>query len=139
MAKKAAAVTKRAPKNPTPKKVTEREMMYTDEQIIRALKEAQGMVGPAARIVGCDPTTIYDRIKKVPAVAQVKHDAREMLLDTAELAMLRAIQGGEAWAVCFALKTIGKHRGYVERQEVTTPDGITIRVVRDKKPLPGGD
>jgi hypothetical protein len=29
----------------------------------------------------------------------------------------------EAWAVCFTLKTIGKGRGYVERNEVTGANG----------------
>ena len=39
---------------------------------------------------------------------------------------------GEPWAVAMVLKTIGKHRGYVERQEVTGADGGSITVKWDE-------
>jgi hypothetical protein len=35
---------------------------------------------------------------------------------------------GEPWAVAMVLKTIGKSRGYVERQEVTGADGGKVQI-----------
>ena len=44
---------------------------------------------------------------------------------------------GEPWAIQMTLKTIGKSRGYVERQEVTGADSSPIELIvkyADKKP-----
>ena len=43
-------------------------------------------------------------------------------LDIAEDSLIKAVKGGEAWAVCFYLKCKGKARGYIERESVAAPD-----------------
>jgi hypothetical protein len=48
---------------------------------------------------------------------------RERMLDLCELKLYAAIQQGESWAIQYFLRTIGKHRGYVERTEHTGADG----------------
>lgn len=42
------------------------------------------------------------------------------MIDEAELRLWAAIQRGESWAIAFALRTLGRDRGYAERvtQEV---------------------
>ncbi len=50
------------------------------------------------------------------------------MLDTAEVALWKGIQDGESWAVQFALRTIGRSRGYVERREHTGADGEPIEM-----------
>ena len=55
----------------------------------------------------------------------------------AELALYKAIQDGEGWAVCFYLKTQGKQRGYIERQEIEHSGAIGIvkgYITRDVTP-----
>ena len=42
---------------------------------------------------------------------------RGMMIDVAEIALWKAIQNGEGWAISLALKTIGRERGYTERVE----------------------
>ena len=37
------------------------------------------------------------------------------------------LEAGDAWAICFYLKTQGKNREYVERQEVTGKCGDPIQ------------
>lgn len=101
---------------------------YTNEQIIQALKETKGLITLAADKLRCSTDTIRNRAKKVKAVEQVLNDEREKLVDTAELALNKAVLSGEAWAVTLVLKTIGKNRGYVERQEVTGKDGEALEV-----------
>ena len=91
---------------------------YTTEQVIEALQATKGMVTLAARQLGCHPSTVRSYIERHPTVAQAHREQREGFLDIAELALMKAVQSGESWAVSFALKTIGKSRGYIERIQV---------------------
>lgn len=91
---------------------------YTAEIMIQALKETKGMVHLAAKKIGCSPTTVYTYAKRYPTVQAEIDNQRGEFLDITELALARAVQAGEGWAVCFTLKTIGKKRGYVEKQEI---------------------
>ncbi len=106
---------------------------FTIEQIIEAIKATKGMVYVAARQLHCHPTTIYNYAKRYPSVQRAIDDERGFFLDTCELALAKAVANGEAWAICFSLKTLGKHRGYVERQEITGKDGgeIVVRYVNN--------
>ena len=82
----------------------------------------------AARRLGCSKVTIYNRAKKVKAVSDAIEEAREDMVDLAELALRKSVMNGEPWSVAMVLKTLGKSRGYVERQEVTGADGGAIVV-----------
>lgn len=97
------------------------------ELIIQALKETHGMVSLAAERVGCAPKTIYARIKSVAAVREVLDTERSKMVDIAEMKLYSAIMTGESWAIALVLKTIGKDRGYVERQELTGADGGPVK------------
>jgi len=98
-------------------------LKYTSEAIIEALKSVNGMVYLAARKLGCEPKTIYNRAKQVQEVQRAIEDSRGELVDIAEQKLRGAVLDREPWAVALVLKTLGKSRGYVERQEVTGPDG----------------
>jgi len=101
---------------------------YSADQMIAALKEAKGMNTVAARLLHCDLKTVENYCKVYPQVAEVRRQERESFLDVGELSLLRAVQRGEAWAVCFLLKTQGKQRGYIERAEFSGPNGGAIEV-----------
>jgi hypothetical protein len=88
---------------------------YTVGQVIEALRKTKGMKGPAATVLGCHRDTVTNYEKRHPTVAQAIAEERESMTDVAELSLARAINKGEAWAVCFYLKTQGKNRGYVEK------------------------
>lgn len=98
---------------------------FTAEQMIEALKTTKGMVYLAAQRLGCDPDTVQSYCKRYPTVEAAKVAARGEMIDLAELTLWKAIQNGEGWAVSLCLKTIGKHRGYVERQEVVGEVNLT--------------
>jgi hypothetical protein len=95
----------------------------SDDKIIAALQSSRGLLYVAARSLGISPVTIYNRKAKNPKIQEAIANEREFTTDAAEGALYRAITNGEAWAVCFYLKTQGKNRGYVERQELTGKDG----------------
>jgi hypothetical protein len=89
---------------------------YTAQQVIAALDKTRGMVYLAAKLLRCDPDTVQNYCKRFPTVEAAKVAARGELLDVAELKLWQAVQQGDAWAIAFTLKTLGKQRGYVERQ-----------------------
>ena len=108
-------------------------MRVTNTRMLEAVKKNGGAVYLAARELGCAPNTIYNRMKRVPSIKQAVEDARGEVVDYAEQKLRLAILNGEPWAIAMALKTIGKHRGYVERQEVTGADGGAVTVRWDEE------
>src|SRR3990172_1312087 len=91
---------------------------FTAERVTQAIRETRGLVSLAARRLGCTPKTVYVYIHRYPSVRQALQEEREAMTDLAELALYNKIQQGEGWAVCFYLKTQGRHRGYIERHEL---------------------
>jgi hypothetical protein len=125
---KPRAKAKAAPvsSSPTPNKSTP---TLPDAVIIEQLQKSHGNVSHAAAALGLTRTSLSDRIGRTPELKQVCDDARESIVDAAENALYRAVVKGEAWAVCFTLKTQGKARGYVEKQEVDNSGEVTMRVI----------
>lgn len=106
---------------------------FTTDVVIEAIENTQGLVSLAARQLRCHPDTVRAYAKRHPSVADALAQARSHMTDVAELALFSAIQEKQGWAVCFYLKTQGKARGYVERHEVSGPEGgpIIFKVVFD--------
>lgn len=87
------------------------------------------MVYLAAERLKVAPLTVYRYAQRHPQIKQAIEDERGKLLDFGESALYSAVVRGEGWAVCFLLKTLGKHRGYVERQEIDIEDSRPIRLI----------
>ena len=90
----------------------------TSKEIIEAIHETKGIVSVAARRLGISRKAIYDARDKYKGVAEALEDAREAMTDFAEGQLYKNIQKGDTTSIIFYLKTQGKARGYVERQEV---------------------
>jgi transcriptional regulator of acetoin/glycerol metabolism len=118
--------------NVTPKKA-KAPVRHSEQTISDAILKCDGNISAVARMLNTSRNTLHKRIKASAALSDALADARETMLDEAENSLMKAIRGGEGWAVCFALKTVGKGRGYIERQEVENrfnPDNpLTVRVV----------
>lgn len=99
---------------------------YTDKQIFAAIERNKGLVFLAAQQLGCYPSTIHHRAVKNNKIRECIEIERGRILDFAEAKLLEAVGRGEAWAICFLLKTQGKGRGYVERQEIKADAKITV-------------
>jgi hypothetical protein len=108
-----------------------RPRKYTNEQMIAALKETKGMVYLAAERMGCDPSTIFDRARISPVVRKAIGTERGKVVDTSELKLFQAIMRDEPWAITLALKTIGKDRGYVERQEHDHTGELQLEIIEE--------
>ena len=90
---------------------------FTESQAEQALLACYGNVSAAARALGASHTSLWHRIKRSARLQEARIEAEEQALDIAEDSLIKAVKAGEAWAVCFLLKTKGKKRGYMERQE----------------------
>lgn len=102
----------------------------SDSAMAEALTKTGGRVYKAADMLGCNASTIYKRMAANPDIAAICEYADGALVDAAEDALLASVREREAWAVCFTLKTKGKRRGYVERQEheISGPGGGAVKI-----------
>jgi hypothetical protein len=107
---------------------------YTVNEIAEKLEKFHGAITLAAESLGASYNTVKKYIDKSSTLKEIMEKHRERRVDKAELKLEQAIDNGEPWAISLILKTQGKARGYVERQEITGKDGqeVTIKVVYDE-------
>lgn len=112
---------------------------HTADEVIAAVRRNHGLLASVARDLGVTRQTVYNYVTRYPTIAQAVHDERETWIDVAESRLLTAINLGSVPAIMFFLKTVGKSRGYVERQEVSGSDNgpinVVLKVVYDDKPV----
>lgn len=90
----------------------------TKNALIEALTQTLGVVTTACKIVGIDRTTFYKYLNEDEKFAEQVKDIQEVAVDFAESKLYEQIKESNTTATIFYLKTKGKHRGYVERQEI---------------------
>jgi len=103
----------------------------TVDKVNGLIDEMMGNVSMVARTLNVSRTTLYNYINSHSTVKAKLDEAREKMIDNVESVLYSKALAGEAWAVCFFLKTQAKHRGYVERQELANPPDSTFRVTWD--------
>jgi len=124
-------VSKRPPKTAPKKKRGHRKAILDSELVAQAITELQGNLAAVAKRFGVARMSVWDLVQKRPSLQKVVRDCREGIKDIAESALQRAIMAGEAWAVCFFLKTQAKDRGYIERQEIDTGERKSIVIIEE--------
>lgn len=90
---------------------------YTVKAVIDAINRGYTPTG-AATILGCHADTVRNYADRYPTVRAALKAKRKELVDLGEIGLRAAIVRGEGWAIAFALKTLGKDEGYVERAEI---------------------
>jgi hypothetical protein len=101
----------------------------SDAKIGEALRASGGAIVTAAEKLGYSRSQLWRRMEANPALSEIVQEERESLVDLAEAALKTAVVAGEAWAVCFCLKCLGKERGYIERQQVEHSGGTDGKLV----------
>ena len=86
--------------------------------MLEALEQSLGVVTTACRSVGIGRTTHYLWLEKDPEYRKAVEDLENVALDYAETKLHSQITKENPTAIIFYLKTKGKKRGYVERQEI---------------------
>jgi len=108
---------------------------HNKKAILQALEKTLGVVTSACRAIGLGRTTFYEYYKEESFKKQVD-SIKDIAIDMAESQLHKQILGGNTAATIFYLKTIGKKRGYVERQEITGAEGlptnVTVEIIRNE-------
>ncbi len=94
--------------------------------MIQALEKSLGVVTTAARQVGIERTTHYVWMKEDAEYKEAVQSIEDIALDFVETKLHTLIQNEDTAATIFYLKTKGKKRGYIERQELTGSEGAPI-------------
>lgn len=87
------------------------------EKFLKSLELKNGNISQACKAINISRQTFYawseDEDFKIKA-----ENVKESLLDLAESKLMENINNNENIAIIFYLKTKGKQRGYIEKQEV---------------------
>lgn len=124
--------------------------LHTKKQLLEALTKTRGIVTTACEMVGVSRTTYYDYYNNDEEFKEEVNSLSELALDFAESKLMEKMNGVKIGketneglvvydtppsdtALIFYLKTKGKHRGYVERQEnvITTAPPITGVIIKE--------
>lgn len=95
--------------------------------VLESLEKSLGIVTTAVKQVGIARSTFYEWMKDEDFKKRVD-DIQNIALDFAESQLHKQIRDGNTSATIFYLKTKGKNRGYIERQEISGPDGYPSEV-----------
>tara|TARA_R110001592_G_scaffold225781_1_gene481757 strand:- start:129 stop:500 length:372 start_codon:yes stop_codon:yes gene_type:complete len=88
------------------------------KKFVVGLRNNLGNISKACDAVGISRTTYYDWIESDDLFKEDVEHIKESLLDLAECKLLENIEDNQNIAIIFYLKTKGKKRGYIEKQEV---------------------
>ena len=94
--------------------------------MVAALEKSLGVVSTACKAVDISRQTHYRWMREDEEYKTAVEELSEVAVDFAESHLHKLIRDGNPAATIFFLKTKGKNRGYVERQEIA---------VAEKKPL----
>lgn len=99
---------------------------HTKKALLQALEKSLGVVTTACKIIGMGRTTYYEWYKTDEEFKRKVLELQNVALDFAESQLHKQIADNSTAATIFYLKTKGKNRGYVERQEIN---------ISERKPL----
>jgi hypothetical protein len=102
------------------------KIQHTKKALLEALEKSLGIVTTACKIVNINRTTFYKYLKEDNTFAQQVRQLDNVVLDFVESQLHRQIKDNNTVATIFYLKTKGKNRGYIERQEITGKDGDAL-------------
>jgi len=102
-------------------------------QLVKALEKSLGIVSTACQSIGISRTTYYKYYNEDEDFRQSVDSISNIALDCAESQLFELIKEKNVTAIIFFLKTKGKRRGYIERQEVeSNTNNITgVRLISD--------
>ena len=96
--------------------------------MLDALEKSLGVVTAACKAVGIGRTTHYLWMQEDAEYRAAVEGLSDVALDFAESQLHKQIKDGNSTATIFYLKTKGKKRGYIERQEVEVASGKMFQI-----------
>lgn len=93
---------------------------------LECFEKRLGIVSRSCEDAGISRQTYYRWMEQDKKFNERVTDILEKQIDFVENQLISNIQDGDTTAIIFYLKTKGKKRGYIERQEITGKDGEHI-------------
>jgi len=93
-------------------------MAISEKQVEAALRSSGGFISQTAKRLHRTPDAIYKRIQSSEYLKKIKFEIDDAYLDLAESKLIKKMNQEDLGALCFYLKCKGKHRGYVEKQQL---------------------
>lgn len=100
----------------------------TKKAMLQALEKSLGVVTTACKNVGISRETHYKWLREDESYKESVDDLVNVALDFAETQLHKQISKGNPTSTIFYLKTKGKNRGYIERQEIQHDGGEGLRI-----------
>ena len=118
--KRDASLVKTVKKKIPPKrKVTpHKKAILNKKALVEAMHNSLGIVTDACKIVNLSRKTYYEYYNTDTEFKKAIDQIPDMVLDFAESQLHKLVREGNVAATLFLLKTKGKKRGYIERQEI---------------------
>jgi len=101
----------------------------TKKALLEALEKTLGIVTTACKVVGVQRGTFYRYYNEDKDFAKAVKEIENVVLDFAESQLHKQIKDNNTSSTIFYLKTKGKNRGYIERQEITGKEGEPIQII----------
>lgn len=118
----------------------------TKEAVLKALEDKKGIVTEAVRVAGIARSTYYQWLENDPEFKRRVDEIQDVAIDFVEGKLFEKINGVQVRkgtdtetgedivydlppsdvAITFYLKTKGKKRGYIERQELSGPNDTPL-------------
>ena len=111
---------------------------HSKKRVLTALEKSLGVVTKACKIAEVGRTQFYQWLKDDEDFAKAVKEISDVALDFAESELFKQIKDGNTSATIFYLKTKGKARGFVERQEMdhtSAGEPIKINIDLDSKEM----
>lgn len=110
----------------------------TRTALIPKLREHKGNLAACGRHFHVTRERIRQIVAEDEELSRIVFEERESFLDVAENALYDAIIDGNIVATIFFLKTQGKSRGYIERAELSGPNGLPFQAQIEVDLFPNG-
>ena len=98
------------------------------ENFLQAYKESAENIAHACKSANINRQTYYNYLEKFDTFKKECHNIKEENIDFAESILMGEIRNKNMTATIFFLKTIGRNRGYVERQEMDVEGSFNLSV-----------
>lgn len=97
--------------------------------VIKALEQSLGIVTVACKSAKVCRTQFYEWLKTDEQFKKKVDDIENIALDFAESKLHGLINSGDTAATIFYLKSKGKKRGYIEKQQIEHEGSLTIHQI----------
>jgi transposase-like protein len=101
---------------------------YKADEVAQALRDADGIVSEAARILGCARSTIYRAMDEYVTVKEAREEAQASAVDTAERKLMDLVEQGDFKAVRMLLRTQRPDKWNPKQKVEHSGDGFQVNI-----------